>query len=111
MGTQDEGAVALDSLGHRWVATSFLEGIDVEGTGELGSAGGRDIALVELDPQSTVLRLLRYGERSRSEIAWDMLVSDEAVTVGGWTRGLDEFGRDRALIVRFSKQAEADARQ
>jgi hypothetical protein len=111
MGTQDEGAVALDSLGHRWVATSFLEGIDVEGTGELGSAGGRDIALVELDPQSTVVRLLRYGERSRSEIAWDMLVSDEAVTVGGWSRGLDEFGRDRGIIVRFSKQAEVDARQ
>jgi hypothetical protein len=30
-----------------------------------------------------------------------MIVSDGAATVGGWSRKLDEFGRDLGIIVKF----------
>lgn len=100
-GVQDEGAIAVDHRGHRWLAVSYLEQIDIDDAGTLASSGGRDVALIELDGQSRLLRSLRFGEPDRSEVAWDVIAREDRVIVGGWSRGIDRAGSERALLVQF----------
>ena len=99
---QDEGAVAVAPDGRVSVAGSFLGSLDFGSGPPLVSAGGRDIFLARFDAQGRVAGD-RFGDAAHSEIAWTIATDDGVDVVGGWVRENDNFGADRALIVKFNR--------
>ena len=102
--TQDEGALAIDGSGNVVVTAAFLGTLEFGNGVVLTSAGGRDLLLSEFDASGTYVDSLRYGEADRSEIGWSVALDSEGdAIIGGWSRPLNTFGVDRALLVKFAR--------